>query len=137
MFTELFGIAVPLQSSGGGVGGSLISLVAIIVALVTLAGQWKTFKKAGKPGWAAIIPIYNFYVMLKIGNNKWWWILIILFIPLVNLYGLYKMMAGVSRAFGHGIGFALGLWFLSFIFWPILGFGDEHYQGPPGQTMPQ
>lgn len=124
-------LLVPLQSDGGGVFGAVSTLIAVVVALVTLAGMWKAFQRAGQPGWAAIIPIYNLYVMLKIGGNAWWWLLIILFVPIVNLYGMYKMFAGVSRAFGHGAGFALGLWFLNFIFWPLLGFGDDEYRGVP------
>ena len=124
-------LLVPLQSDGGGVFGAVSTLIAVVVALVTLAGMWKAFQRAGQPGWAAIIPIYNLYVMLKIGGNAWWWLLIILFVPIVNLYGMYKMFAGVSRAFGHGVGFALGLWFLNFIFWPLLGFGDDEYRGTP------
>lgn len=105
-------------------------LVSLAVFVAYVAGAWKVFEKADQPGWGAIIPIYNFYVMLKIGDNEWWWwLLIILFVPILNLYGIYKMFAGVSRAFGQGIGFALGLWFLGFIFWPLLGFGDFAYQG--------
>lgn len=109
----------------------VVPLFGIALTLVVLAGVWKTFTKAGEPGWAAIIPIYNFYVMLKIGNNEWWWLLIIIFVPLVNIYGLYKMHAGIAKAFGQGIGFTLGLWILGFIFYPLLGFGDYQYQGPP------
>jgi ABC-type Na+ efflux pump permease subunit len=123
---------VPLQSDGGGgVVGIVFLLVAVAVGLAVIAGTWKAFQKAGQPGWAAIIPIYNLYVMLKIGDNEWWWLLVILFVPIVNLYGLYKAFAGVAKAFGQGVGFSLGLWFLSFIFWPLLGFGDYQYQGTP------
>jgi len=105
-------------------------LVPLLIAVVAIAGMWKTFTKANQPGWGAIIPIYNVYLMLKIGNNEWWWLLVF-FIPLANLYAAYKTVAGVSRAFGQGIGFALGLWFLGFIFFPLLGFGSYSYQGRP------
>ncbi|PSQ49706.1 signal peptidase I [Halobacteriales archaeon SW_7_65_23] len=118
---------IVLQESVFGTFG----LVVLVLVVLAIAGMWKTFTKANQPGWAAIIPIYNLYIMLQIGDNKWWWLLIILFIPLVNIYGLYKMLSGVSRAFGQGIGFALGLWFLGFIFFPLLGFGDYTYQGAP------
>lgn len=121
---------VPLQNGGSGsVLGIVSAVIAIAITLVVLAGIWKTFQKAGQPGWAAIIPIYNLYVMLKIGRNAWWWVLVILFVPIVNLYGLYKMYRGVSNAFGLGIGTTLGLWFLPFIFWPLLGFGNYRHQG--------
>lgn len=132
MFEALATSVEPLQSSGSGIAGAIVWFIGLVILLVTLIGQWITFQKAKQPGWAAIIPIFNSYVMLKIGNNAWWWLLIIIFVPVVNIIGFYKMHAGVARAFGHGAGFALGLWFLPFIFWPILGFGDEQYQGPPG-----
>lgn len=119
------------QGGGGGAGGIVFLLIMLAVIVAVIAGVWKTFTKAGQPGWAAIIPIYNLYVMLEIGDNEWWWLLIIIFVPIVNLYGLYKMFAGVSRAFGQGVGFALGLWFLGFIFFPLLGFGDYTYEGQP------
>jgi hypothetical protein len=123
-------LIVPLQNGGG--GGELnvaFAFIALAVAVVVIAGMWKTFQKAGQPGWAAIIPIYNFYIMLKIGENAWWWVLIILFVPLVNIYGTYRMYAGVSEAFSRGIAFTLGLWFLPFIFFPLLGFGDYEHRG--------
>ncbi|SDZ86178.1 hypothetical protein SAMN04488065_0847 [Haloplanus vescus] len=122
-------MAVALQQGGGGAGGILLSIVYLALVVAYIAGTWKAFVKADQPGWAAIIPIYNTYIMLKIGDNAWWWLLVF-FVPIVNLYALYRMFAGVSRAFGQGLGFALGLWFLGFVFWPLLGFGDYSYQGP-------
>lgn len=103
----------------------------LLFVIVVIAGVWKTFEKAGEPGWAAIVPIYNVYVMLKIGGNPWWWLLVIMFVPLVNLYGMWKMYSGIASAFGKNTGFTLGLWFLGFIFFPILGFGDSTYEGTP------
>lgn len=119
---------IVLQQGGGGAGGVFILLIPLVILVIVIAGVWKTFTKAGQPGWAAIVPIYNLYIMLKIGDNEWWWLLVIIFVPLVNLYGLYKMFKGIAEAFGQGIGFALGLWFLGFIFFPLLGFGDYTYQ---------
>ena len=70
----------------------------------------------------------NLYVMLKIGNNAWWWLLVLV-VPVANIYALYRIHAGVARAFGKGIGFGLGLAFLSPIFFPLLGFGDYQHTG--------
>jgi hypothetical protein len=123
--------AVPLQD---GIGGILVPLVFLGVIVVPIAGMWVTFSKANEPGWAAIIPIYNLYVMLKIGDNAWWWLLVILFVPIVQLYGLYKMYRGVADAFGQGVGFTLGLIFLGFIFFPLLGFGEYTYRGNKGMA---
>lgn len=86
--------------------------------------------KAGKPGWAAIIPIYNLIVWLEIVGKPVWWI-ILLFIPLVNFFvGLYLCHL-TSRAYGKDIVMTLLLIFLPFIGFPILGFGDAKYVGPP------
>mgnify|MGYP000633952082 CR=1 FL=1 len=125
-------IATVVLQSDGGIGESIITVLFLVFILlfilIPLAGTWKTFTKADKPGWAAIIPFYNFYVMLEIGDNEWWWLLV-LFVPIVNLYAAYKAHAGVARAFGQGIGFAIGLWFLPFIFFPLLGFGNYRHRG--------
>jgi hypothetical protein len=115
--------AIPLQS-----GGVEIAIV-LAIAVLQVAGMWKVFTKANKPGWAAIIPIYNLYVMLDIGDNEWWWLLVLL-VPLVQIYASYKIVAGVARSFGKGIGFALGLMILGFVFFPLLGFGDYQYNPP-------
>ena len=100
---------------------------AVIVLLI--AAMWKVFTKAGKPGWAAIIPIYNYIVLLQIAGKPVWWIFLFL-VPLANLVVLILMYAGVAKNFGKGTGFALGLIFLSFIFFPILAWGSAQYQAP-------
>jgi len=111
--------------------GAGFLLVWLLVVVLVIAGAWKVFEKAGEPGWHAIIPIWNIYVMTKIGGVEWWWLLVLMFVPIVNLYAMYKIYRGVAEAFGQGLGFTLGLWFLPFIFWPLLGFGDYPHQGTP------
>jgi hypothetical protein len=91
------------------------------------AGMWKTYTKAGKPGWGAIIPIYNVILLLQIAGRPLWWIVLV-FIPLVNLAVLIIVGIDIAKNFGKGAGFGLGLTFLGFIFYPILGFGDARYQ---------
>ena len=90
--------------------------------------MWKTFVKARQPGWACIVPIYNIYVMTQIAGKPGWFILLFL-IPLVNIYAIIVVAHGISVKFGKGVGFTLGLLFLPFIFYPILGFGSSQYQG--------
>lgn len=102
-------------------------VVIIAFLIVVLAGMWKAFEKAGQPGWGVLIPIYNIYVMLKIGGKPWWWLLLML-VPLVNFVVSIMAHIAIAKNFGHGVGFGLGLTFLGFIFWPILGFGDSRYQ---------
>ena len=130
MFAALEGALVPLQNGGGGGGAValLIFVVPLLIAAVVIAGMWKAFAKAGEPGWAAIIPIYNIYVVVKISDNPWWW-LILFFIPILNLVALLKIHIDVAKEFGQGLGFGLGLAILPIIFWPLLGFGDYQYQG--------
>lgn len=113
------------DGSGVGVIGWLIYLVVIVV---WIAGMWKVFEKAGQPGWAAIIPIYNLYVLTQVVGRPWWWLIIAL-IPLVNIIALFVLNIDLAKAFGKGAGYGVGLALLPFIFYPMLGFGDPGYQG--------
>lgn len=107
----------------------IVLLIQLAIVILIIAGIWKTFTKAGQPGWAAIIPIYNFYILLKIVNRPWWWLLLML-IPLVNLVIAIIVALDVAKAFGKGTGFGIGLVFLGFIFYPILGFSNATYTKP-------
>ncbi len=121
------------NGDSGGAGAAIGSFIFMIfwLALIVLiiAGMWKTFAKAGQPGWAAIIPIYNVYVLCKIGGRPGWW-LILFFIPIVNIVIPAIISIDVARAFGKSVLFGIGLWLLGIVFYPILGFGDAQYQGP-------
>jgi len=124
-------IAVLLQqdSGGNGMNGATMGLIVLDVALIILmvAAMWTVFKKAGEPGWAALIPIYNIMVLLKIAGKPMWWVILML-IPFVNIIVLIIAIVGLARNFGKGAGFALGLVFLAPIFYPILAWGDAQYQ---------
>ena len=124
-------IAVLLQqdSGGNGMNGATMGLIVLDVALIVLmvAAMWTVFKKAGEPGWAALIPIYNIMVLLKIAGKPMWWVILML-IPFVNIIVLIIAIVGLARNFGKGAGFALGLVFLAPIFYPILAWGDAQYQ---------
>jgi hypothetical protein len=104
--------------------------VAIIV--LTIVSMWKIFEKAGKPGWAAIVPIYNILILLEIVGKPWWWLLLML-IPVVNIVFAIWMTNLLSKSFGKTEGFTVGLILLPFVFYPILGFGDAQYAGPAGK----
>lgn len=109
-------------------------LFSLIFVIIVLAGVWKTFDKAGKPGWAAIIPIYNYIIMLEIAGKPIWWV-ILFFIPCVNVIIGIIVLIDLAKAFGQGAGMGLLLIFLPFIGWPMLGFGSARYQGPPAGSM--
>ena len=119
------------QLIGGFGTGFMIFLLAIIVLII--AAQWKIFTKAGKPGWAVIIPIYNIIVLLEIIGKPWWW-LILFIIPFVNIiFGIWATNL-LSLSFGKNEGFTVGLLLLAIIFYPILGFGSAQYKGPAGKA---
>jgi hypothetical protein len=114
---------------GGGLAGVVILLIELAIAILVIAGFWKVFEKAGHPGWAAIVPIYNLYILCKVAGRPGWWI-ILMFIPFVNFIIFAIVSIDVAKSFGKGVGFGVGLWLLGMIFYPILGFGDAQYQGP-------
>jgi hypothetical protein len=101
---------------------------ALVFGVFMLICMWKIFTKAGQPGWACLIPIYNAYVMLKIAGKPGWW-LILMIIPFVNFIVAILAMVGLAKNFGKGGGFAVGLIFLGIIFFPILAFGKAQYVG--------
>ena len=118
----------------------MIGFFAFIVILV--ACWWVIFKKAGKPGWAAIVPIYNFLVLLQIVGRPWWWILLFLLslIPLVGmLISLVLQLIinhDLAKSFGKGWGYAIGLTvpFVNFAVLPMFAFGDATYKGPAAKA---
>ena len=113
-----------MRSQGGLPIGPLI--FAVVVGILMIASLWKVYTKAGKPGWAAIIPIYNLVVLLQIVRKPLWWIVMFL-IPIVNFIFLILLYIELAKAFGKSGGFAAGLIFLGVIFFPILGFGSSQY----------
>jgi len=130
-----FLVALAQRGEGGGFAGLIGSILYLALIVVVIAGMWKMYAKAGQPGWASIIPIYNIIVMLRMVGRPLWWILL-LFIPIVNFVIAIIVMIDLAKSFGKGVGFALGLAFLSPIFIPILGFGSARYVGPTASTAP-
>lgn len=108
--------------------GTVPTLILLAVVVFMIASVWKVFAKAGEPGWAAIVPIYNIVVMLKIAGKPVWWIILFI-IPFVNIIISLLVFLGIAKNFGKGGGFGVGLWLLGFIFFPILGFGDAKFVG--------
>jgi uncharacterized membrane protein YhaH (DUF805 family) len=131
--------ALALLLDNGGAGaiagiiGLLIQLVNLAVLVVLIAGLWKTFVKTGRPGWYAIIPIYNFIVILEIAGKPIWWIILML-IPCVNIIVSVLVGIEVAKKFGKDtmIGVLCGLPILMAAGYAILGFGDAQYQGGAG-----
>jgi len=152
-------------SSGlGGAGAAVMFLLVIAFYVLVVIGLWKTFIKAGHPGWAAIIPFYNIYIWVQIAGRPTWWFWVILagallgWIPIVGwilIIGIWVMSLflalDVAKNFGQGTGFGILLWLFSGIMYLVLGFGDYQYKQvanvapgyaqpmapPPGQPMGQ
>ena len=116
------------SSGGGGMIAALFGGVFVIIWLVVvvgwIAGLWKVFDKAGEPGWAAIVPIYNLVTLVKISGKEMWWVIVYLFcFPVAAII----ICLEVAKKFGQGTGFGIGLALLPFIFFPMLGFGSAQY----------
>jgi hypothetical protein len=113
--------------------GSVLVFYLLIVVLM-IASLWKVYEKAGKPGWAAIVPIYNIVVLLEIVRKPVWWI-VLLIIPIANLIVAIIIYMQLAKSFGKSSGFGLGLVFLGFIFFPILAFGDAQYESSTNDSL--
>ena len=116
-------------SSQGQAPSPAVLIAELLIALLVIVAMWKVFTKAGRPGWAAIIPIYNMYVWCKIVGRPGWWVILML-IPLVNIIVGIIVCIDMAKSFGKGVGFGIGIALLGIIFLPILGFGSAQYQGP-------
>ncbi len=112
--------------------GGIFMMVCLAIAVICIIGMWKVFEKAGQPGWACLIPIYNLYILLKVAGRPGWWLLLFL-IPLLNLVFLLLVSIDIAKCFGQGAVFGVVLIFLlGGIGYIILGFGNYRYVGPGG-----
>jgi hypothetical protein len=118
-------------SAGAAIGAILAFMLipGLIILTISLIAHWKIYTKAGKPGWASIIPIYNVIVLLEIIGKPIWWVFLILF-PCTTLIFVIWATNLLSKSFGQSEGFTVGLILLPFIFYPVLAFGNYQYLGP-------
>ena len=110
------------------IGFLLFFVVALVLIAVAIAGMWKVFEKAGQPGWACLVPVYNLFLLVRIVGKPDIWI-VFMFIPFVNMIIGILLAIELAKCFGQGTGFGIGLILLPMIFYPILGFGDARYLG--------
>ena len=119
------------EYTASNVGGSSIWIMMwffwIVFAVLMIASMWRVYTKAGKPGWACIVPFYNWIVLLEITGRPLWWLAIIIFLPPIGIFLVYLDLA---RTFGKDPLFGVALFFLPFVFFPILAFGESQYLGP-------
>ena len=110
---------------------AIIAIFYLAFLILIIASMWTIFTKAGQPGWASIIPIYNIIVLVKIVGKPLWWIALYI-IPVVNIVFLIWTINMLSKSFGKDEGFTVGLLLLGIVFYPILAFGEAKYLGPFG-----
>lgn len=137
-------------STGGAVGGLLMLVLAamIVMMLILIAvSNWRLFTKAGRPGWASIVPFYNIFVMVEIVGRPLWWAAVIILAPVINFVFSVIVSFDFVKSYGRGTGFAIFAFFFPFIAYPILAFDNSvKYVGPaatpasapmaPGQPTP-
>jgi hypothetical protein len=109
----------------------ILLALALLAALASLAGSWRIYEKAGEPGWAALVPIYNLFVLLRIIGAPAWWIILLL-VPGVNLLASALCTWRLARVFGYGVLGFLALALIPVVMVPALGFGAARYR-PPGR----
>jgi hypothetical protein len=112
-------------------------LVYAAVVVLMIASMWRIFTKAGKPGWASLIPIYNLVVFCQVAGRPGWWALLLL-VPFVNIIIALILSFDLARAFGKGKAYGLGLAIFGFLFYPMLGLGGSRYARgtPPRPARP-
>jgi hypothetical protein len=113
MFSYADDPAISVQTSGSPIGG----LLPLAIWALMIASMWKVMAKAGEPGWAAIVPIYNMIVLLKIAGKSPLWFL-------AGPIGYIVAALGIAKRFDKSTGFAVGMICLPFVFWPMLAFGS-------------
>jgi len=125
---------VTTAAAGTAIGVLLVwMLFYVAIIAIVIVAMWKIFVKAGKPGWAAIIPIYNMLVFLQIIGRPWWWLLL-MFIPFVNIVISIVVAIDLGKAFGKDAAYSVVLlWFFSIIGYLMLGFGKDKYLGAPNK----
>jgi hypothetical protein len=111
-------------------GGTLLSVFYLVIAVIVFASYWKLFEKAGKPGWAGIVPIYNIVVMLEIIGKPIWW-LVMLLIPCANIVFFFMINIELAKRFGKDTLYGVLMTLFGVIMYPILAFGDAVYTPPP------
>lgn len=129
----LFAQGDDAAAAAAGGAAFLVLIVELVLIVVIVAGFWKVFEKAGKPGWAAIVPIYNMVVLLEICDKPIWWLLIMICVPCVNIVFAIMLYIELAKRFNQTVVFAVGMALLPMIFIPILGFGSAQYAGAAGQ----
>ena len=115
---------------------AIMYLLALIVGIIVIVSMWKIFTKAGKPGWAAIVPVYREIVQLEIAGRPTWWVLLMMFVPIFLVWVAIVAAIDFAKSYGKSTGFGVLVALLPFIGLPMLAFGkDTHYVGPVAEGL--
>ena len=129
-------------TSTNGLGGAdpavynVIVLLSLALIVFIIASVWRLFKKAGKPGWAALVPFYNTWVLVEVAKLSAVWF-VLTFIPIVSIVALVVIYNGVSKAFGKGVGTTVLMVFFPYVMFPYLAFGKAQYVGASQDNLAQ
>lgn len=115
---------------------AFLNFIYLAFAVLWFASMWRLYEKAGQPGWAAIVPIYNLVVFMRVIGKPWWWFLL-WFVPGIGIIWFIWSWNLMVKSFGKSEGYTVGCLLLPFVFVPILAFGDSEYIGPAGQGSGQ
>ncbi len=117
------------MDEGAAIGVVLFMFLFIFaIAIFYIICMWKIYTKAGEPGWACLVPVYNYMVLAKMAGKEEWWGLVIALFPPIGIFLLFVVVLELAKKFGKSAAYGLGLIFLGFIFLPMLAFGDAEYQ---------
>jgi hypothetical protein len=109
----------------------IMMIPILVINVICIIGMWRIFEKAGKPGWASLIPIYSAIVFLEIIGKPMWWLIMFVIPCTLPIFGIWALNL-LSKSFGQSEGFTIGMIILPYVFFPILGFGKYEYLGPAG-----
>ena len=135
-----------------------VMVIGLAYYVIQVIAGWRIFTKMGEPGWKSLIPVYRKYVVFdNCWEAKWFWVYLglalatgvvgawaeggdagILAASVSAMVSVASFLVSalyyhkLSRAFGHDIGFTIGLIFLNPIFLMILAFSQDQYIGPDG-----
>lgn len=112
-----------------------VVLIVLAVSILMIIAMWRIFTKAGKPGWASLVPIYNMVVMMQIVGRPEWQV-VLMFLPFAHIYISIVLPLDLAKSFGKTTGFGVLMIFFPAIMNPILAFGSSRYVGPVMRQQP-
>lgn len=111
--------------------GILVLLAIFVIFALAIVAMWRLYEKAGKPGWASIVPFYNIFVMLEIVGRPTWWFAVILLVPIVQTVFSVIVAIDFAKSYGKGLWYGLGSLFFPFIIYPVMAWDKNvRYIGP-------